>query len=55
MESKHYSDIRFDILENYQSMSKKEMHDAVNALIEATTRAAIEKVESAIYHIKDIR
>lgn len=55
MESKHYSDIRFEILDNYQNMSKKEMHEALSALIEATTRASIEKIESAIYHIKDIR
>lgn len=51
-DNRHYSDIRFEILENYKNMSEQEMHDALVAFADAINRAAVKNIESAIYWIK---
>ena len=46
-------DIRWEIVDNFQSMTEVEMREALSNLCEAVKKEMIEQVENALYWMKD--
>lgn len=51
--TKSARDLQWDIVDNFKSMSEKEMKEALSALCEAVKSEMIEQVQSAIYWMND--
>lgn len=52
--NQYLSEIIYDIVVEYQSLSKKELKAALRGLVEAVKREAIEKINNSIYYINQI-
>lgn len=51
--TKSARDLQWDIVDNFKSMSEKEMKEALSVLCEAVKSEMIEQVQSAIYWMND--